>query len=123
MKDHATSIEMSEKLKEAGIEIKNSQFYHIPRTKDEYKIYHISKIDVLIQGSFPALLATELLEILPYELPYNGSMLKLNIVKLKDGYDVGYIGLEFTWHIAKTLADSLAEMILYLKKNNLLNDK
>ncbi len=136
MKNHITSLELSKKLKEAGIEIE-SQFVWIDKFPDpvESKLTlvttkHLTELsttsyitDVFKEKLkeskiYPAYLATELLEVLPDRI--NRATLAIEKVGL---YEIGYVKnnkLFIPSHEDKYLQNALAKMYLYIKEQGLM---
>lgn len=126
---HVTSLELSKKLKEAGVE-QRSEFYWYDVTNediDEENWEVISKYELGgMEGfAYSAFLASELAEMLPKHCPKHGTPMQI-CRSFSDGWFVGYgnhmDGTGCHVEDGKTLSDALGEMVLYLKQKNLLKE-
>jgi len=123
MKNHVTSLDWSQKLKEAGFEIESISGYvwFKDLETDKYKFIKYELLDEedkqYKHRITPAPLATELLA----EIPTNIKHYKVKVVKFENDYRV-YLGSLFSVY-NKNLCNALAKMIIWLFKNGYMEKK
>ena len=136
MNNHVTSLELSKKLKAVRIEQK-SEFYWRPQTEYGRTEYHLYRNGEFFEeghntfgrnpGDYSAFLASELLEMLPREIPKNLDEFLLGINSyFEDSWEWGveylshgdYETLHFVHH--KSLSEAAGETALWAKENGYL---
>jgi hypothetical protein len=124
-----TDFELNKELKENGFK-QDSLFYHTIWNGQEYKghIFQFSELNKKYQENdghtlISAPTAEELLEELPIKVKHDNEIYTLKITRSDPLFYVSYVDIldiNIGFSCKEKLCNALAEMWLYLKKNNLL---
>lgn len=130
MNNHTTSLELSRELWEAGLRVE-SEF----RIKQDGKlVWPGNAYDPLT--SYPAYLASELGELLPFEIKldglhycgdYKANIFSLGVEKNEEGWMYYYCNGQESYYVNKTLeyhkseCDARAKMLLHLIREGLVD--
>ena len=122
LENQVVSLELSKKLKDLGFE-QESLFYWDYRNKvgEELKDTIIDKKQIEnYDCAYSAYTVAELGEMLPHEI----SDKDLEVCKIGEGlWSTGYpvaFPIALNYEKDKTMANSMAKMLIYLKENNIL---
>lgn len=121
--EQVTSLKLSKRLKELGV--KNESLFYWNLYGDGIKIWY--ELRYFEQHSTPvqysAFTASDLLEMLPYEIKKENHAYRLFIEKYCDTYVVTYSTYVINVDLqtpSRSLSDALAKMLIYLLENNLI---
>ena len=136
-----TSLELSKRLKELGVKIETEHVWVVEKKKQWVDYVRVWEMEIKDFGYgndngedeafifYPAPIAEELGEFLPSWLLIEGEIWLLRIIKNPDEWGIyyendkhaGYIGTEGGGSILnESLTNSMAEMLIYLKEQNLI---
>lgn len=123
IENHVTSLELSKKLKELGVEQK-SMFYYLKDSEGQYAMNYTVWIGgpAAMTEPISAFLASELGEMLPYQ--FKGHWLWVQkAVPLHKGWVISYSeDASFTKQLhyeqGDTMPNAMAKMLIHLKESN-----
>lgn len=122
LESQAATLEQSKRIEELGIKI-DSYFSWVSSISEiKFNLVAAASIKLACSAYLPAPTAEEIAELLPFQIPTGEDLLvDFKIWKYPDIYSCGYYGFRITHK--KSLAQALADLLIWLIQNNRINPK